>query len=100
MTLTAPAVEIKRGATVDVAGKVARKGPFKDPVTVKLNGLPVGLKAEPVTVAPDASDFTIKIVADANAADASASALATMTFQINKKDYVAPPTVLVVKVAK
>ncbi|MEO6809177.1 MAG: hypothetical protein ABI353_08690, partial [Isosphaeraceae bacterium] len=100
LTLTAPAIEIKPGATVDVTGKVVRKGAFKDPVTIKLNGLPAGLKAEPVTVAPEASDFTIKVVADAKAADASANAQAAMAFQINKKDYVTPPTPLAVKVAK
>ena len=45
-----------------------RKGPFKEPVTVKVNGLPAGLKADPVTVAAGAADFAVKVVADAKAA--------------------------------
>ncbi len=51
LELAAPTVEIKPGQTVEVKGKVVRKGSFKEPVTVKLDGLPAGVKAEPVTVA-------------------------------------------------
>ena len=47
--LAAPALEIKPGATVELKGKIVRKGAFDGPVTVKINGLPAGLKAEPVT---------------------------------------------------
>ena len=46
--LAAPGVEIKPGATVELKGKIVRKGTFDGPVTVKINGLPAGLKAEPV----------------------------------------------------
>ena len=70
ITLAAPGVEVKAGATVEVKGKVERKAPFKEPVTVKVDGLPAGLKAEPVTVAPTESDFTLKLVADPKAAAA------------------------------
>ena len=51
VTLTAPAVDVKPGSAAEVKGKVVRKGAFKEPVTVRLNGLPGGLKADPVTVA-------------------------------------------------
>ena len=98
--LAAPAVEVKAGGSVEVKGKVTRKGAFKDPVKVSINGLPAGLKAEPVTVAPDVSEFTIKISADGGAAAAMAGANVAMAFQINKKDYNTPPTPLAVKVAK
>jgi hypothetical protein len=100
LELSAPSIEVKAGATVELKGKVVRKGAFKEPVTVQLNALPAGLKADPVTVAPDAGEFTFKIVADAGAAAATANANATMKFQINKKDYGTPATALAVKVVK
>ncbi len=98
LELAAPSLELKAGATFELKGKVVRKGAFKEPVTVKVNGLPAGLKAEPATVAPEASEFTIKVVAEANAAVAMATSNVSMAFQINKKDYVTPPTSLAVKV--
>ena len=96
--LKSPTLELKAGATAEVAGKVVRRGGFKDPVTVKLNNLPAGLKAEPVTIAADASDFTLKVVAEEKAAAASASAAVAPVYQINKKDYPAPTAPLAVKV--
>ena len=36
-------------------------------MTVKINGLPAGLKADPVTVAGKDSSFVVKVVADAKA---------------------------------
>ena len=89
LTLATPAVEIKAGATIEVKGKVERKGAFKEPVAVKLNNLPAGLKADPVTVAPDKSEFVIKVIADAKAAPTTGTANVTLAFQVNKKDY--PP---------
>jgi hypothetical protein len=100
LELAAASVEIKAGASTEVKGKVSRKGPFKEPIKVSINGLPGGLKAEPVTVAPDASEFTITINADGGAAAAMANANVAMAFQINKKDYATPPTTLAVKVIK
>jgi hypothetical protein len=92
-------LEIQAGKEVELKGKVTRKGAFNEAVTVKLNGLPAGLKAEPVTVAADASEFTVKITADEKAAAASSSASVALAFQVNQKDYPAPPTApLTVKV--
>ena len=96
--LAGPSVEVKAGTTVEVKGKVARKGPFKEPVTVKLDALPAGLKADPVTVPPDQSEFTLKLVADPKAAAVEGKALAGLAFQINKKDYPTPTVPLAVKV--
>jgi len=96
--LTAAALEIKPGETREVKGKITRKGAFKDPVTVKVNGLPAGLKAEPVTVDPDASEFTLKVAADPKAAPATAAAAVALAFQVNKKDYPAPTAPLAIKV--
>jgi len=67
-------------------------------VTVKVAGLPAGLKADPVTLAPTESDFALKIVAEPSAAAASAAATVAPGFQINKKDYATPPAALAVKV--
>ena len=46
--LTTRALEVKAGASIEVKGKVVQKGTFKEAVAVKLNGLPAGLKADPV----------------------------------------------------
>ncbi len=96
--LAAASLEAQAGATVELKGKVLRKPPFQEPVTLKLTGLPAGLKADPVTVAPDKSEFTIPIVADAKAAAAQASTNLTIAFQISKKDYKTPPVPLALKV--
>jgi hypothetical protein len=98
LELEAPTIDVKAGETVELKGKVVRKGDFKEPVTVKLTGLPAGLKAEPVTVAPDASEFAVAIVAEPNAPAATAKANAALAFQLNKKDYPTPASPVAVKV--
>lgn len=98
--LEKPALEIKPGETVEFKGKIVRKGGFKEPVTLKITGLPKGLKADPITIAPDAADFNAKIIAEANAAPAADNALAAASFQINKKDYPAQSTGFAVKIVK
>ncbi len=90
--LASAAIEVKAGSTVELKGKVVRKAGFKEPVTVKLNGLPAGLKPEPVTVAADASEFLVMVVADEKASPATAAGTVALAFQVNKKDYPAPPT--------
>ena len=93
-------VEIKAGTTFELKGKVVRKGPFAEAVTLKLEGLPAGLKAEPasISVAPGKSDFSWKIVADPKAAPSTGSAKLSPAFQINKKDYATPPSSLAIKI--
>jgi hypothetical protein len=99
LEMSVKVVEIKPGATAELKGKLTRKGAFKNKVTVKVNGLPAGLKAEPVTVAADDTEFTLKLSADPKAAPATASASVALAFQVNKKDYPAPPSApLAVKV--
>ncbi len=98
--LPAPSVEIKAGATLEIKGKIVRKPSFKEAVKVQLNALPAGLKAEPVTVAADASEFTLKVVADAGANAAMANAQVAIAFQLNKKDYATPPAAIAIKVVK
>jgi len=98
LVLSTPAVQIKPGTTTEVKGKVERKGAFNEPVTVRLNGLPAGLKAEAVIVAPGASDFIMKIIADAKAAAGSATAHLVSAYQVGKKAYPTSPLALPVKV--
>jgi hypothetical protein len=98
LELAAPGIEVNAGEPVEVKGKITRKGTFKEEVTVKLDKLPAGLKAEPVKVAPDQSEFTLKVESDAKAAAADAKADLALVFQVAKKDYPIPATPLAVKV--
>ena len=98
LELARPGVEVKPGATVEVKGRIVRKGTFNEPVNVRVNGLPAGLKAEPATVAAGSSDFAVKIVAEPKAAPATAAAQVVLAFQVNKKDYPVPPAPLAIKV--
>jgi len=97
-SLEQPVLEIAPGATVELKGKVVRKGEFKEPVAVRVDGLPAGLTAEPATVAPDAADFVVKVVAAADAQPAEAAANAVAAFKLGDADYPFPPAPLAVKV--
>jgi hypothetical protein len=96
--LADPSVEVKAGEPAEVKGKITRKGTFKEEVTVKLNKLPAGLKAEPVKLAPDQTEFTLKIEAEPKAAATAAKAELALVFQVAKKDYPLPPATLAIKV--
>jgi hypothetical protein len=98
IALAAPALEVKAGTTAELKGSIIRKGTFDGPVTVRINGLPSGLKAEPVTIAGGAKDLVVKVAADAEAAATSASVQVALAFQVEKKDYPVPPKHLTVKV--
>jgi hypothetical protein len=96
--LAASGIEVRAGATAELKGKIVRKGAFDAPVTVKINGLPAGLKSEAVTVAKGSSSFVVKVTADAKAVTSSAGSQVALAFQVDKKDYSVPPTPLAVKV--
>jgi hypothetical protein len=96
--LPALAIEVKAGTTAELKGKITRKGAFDEPVTVKINGLPAGLKSEAVTVAKGSSSFVVRVTADAQAVATSAASQLALAFQVDKKDYSVPPTPIVVKV--
>jgi hypothetical protein len=98
VVLAAPTFEIKAGTTVEVKGKVRRKGAFKEPVTIRIHGLPAGLTADPAAVAPGASDFAVKVTAEPKAPAATATAQVVTAYQVNKKDYPTTPLPLAVKV--
>ena len=67
---------------------------------ITLTGLPAGLKADPVDLAPDTTDFTLKIQSEAAAAAAMGNAQVALAFKVAGKDYTFPPTALAVKVVK
>jgi hypothetical protein len=84
-------LEIKPGQTLELKGKVVRRGGFKEPLSVQLNGLPEGLKCDPVSVAPEAMEFSLSLVADAGAKPAEAKVqLALAAFKLAGKDYNTP----------
>jgi hypothetical protein len=96
--LATPNVEVKAGESAELKGKVERRGSFKEPVTVRVDGLPAGLKAEPVTIAPEAADFTLTLTAEPNAAAATAKAKVLLAAKLGGKDYNAPPIEAGVKI--
>ncbi len=98
LELAAKTLEIKSGTTVELKGKINRKGSFDAPVTIKINGLPAGLKADPVTIAGKESNFVVKVVAEPKAPAASADTRVALAFQVEKKDYSIAPSPLAVKV--
>jgi hypothetical protein len=96
--LATAAVDVKPGGSVEVKGKVARRGSFKEAVTVRVGGLPGGLKADPITVPASVGEFTLRIQADAKAPTATATAQLALAYQVGKKDYPSPRVPLTVKV--
>jgi hypothetical protein len=99
LELATKVLEVKPGTTALLKGKINRKGSFDAPVTVKINGLPAGLKADPVTVAGKESNFVVKVVAEPKAPVATADTRVALAFQVEKKDYSMTPYPLAVKVA-
>ena len=82
-------VTLKPGETFELRGRVERKAPFAGPVTVRLEGLPTGLSADPGVVPPERSDFTLKLIAAGDAPAATLASRLVAAFQVDKKDY--PP---------
>jgi hypothetical protein len=98
--LATPNLEIRPGQTVELKGKLVRRGEFKEPVKLELKALPGGLKADPVELAADVSEFTIQVVAEEGANAAEATGQIALTFQVAGKDYSTPPATVPVKVVK
>ena len=92
------AVEVAAGRTVEVRGRLVRNGPFREPVTLKLNGLPAGLDAEPMTVGPDDAEFALVIEAKPDVKAATADVQLAISLKLADKDYKTPPLPLTVKV--
>jgi hypothetical protein len=89
---------VKPGATLEVKGKLARKPSMKGEITVTADGLPAGLKADPVKVPATSSDFTIKITADKAAKAATGNATVKAAFKAGDKDYPALTSPVAIKI--
>jgi hypothetical protein len=98
LALEAGSVEARPGSTVEVKGKVVRKGLAVGPITVKINGLPAGVNSDPVIVAEGVSSFMMKLSVDSKAATSTTATQVALSFQLEKKDYTVPPAPLVLKV--
>jgi hypothetical protein len=98
LVLFSSAVEVRPGKAALVKGKIQRKGAFNEPITVRINGLPAGLKADLVRVEAGAAEFAVKIQADAKTAPATVTANLVSLYQVSKKDYPTAPVPLSVKV--
>ncbi len=99
LELGSPKIPIKAKSTYDLKGKLVRKGGMNGPVVLKINGLPAGLKCEPVTVAPTAADFVLKVVAEPKAPAATVKAQISLAYKVENKDYQTPPQPIDVVVA-
>lgn len=91
-------VSVKPTQTIEIKAKLARKPSAKTEVTLTVDGLPAGVKAEPVKVAPDAADFVIKLVADAGAKAGMGNATIKAAFKAGDKDYPPVTAPVVVKI--
>ena len=91
-------VELAAGTTTEVKGTLIRRGDFHDPVTVRIDGLPAGLKAEPVVIPPEAAEFTIKLNAEGTAKPIEAKVKIASSLKLGPKDYTPPPSILAIKV--
>ena len=98
LELAAKEITLTPGATAELRGKVSRVAPFAQEVVVKLEGLPAGVKAEPVRVAADVAEFTLTLKAADDAAPAQARANAVVAFKLGGKDYSGAPGPLALKV--
>jgi hypothetical protein len=98
LELAATEIDLTPGDSAELRGKVTRVAPFAQDVEVKLDGLPIGVKAAPVKVAADASDFTLTLEAAGDALPVAALADAVLAFKIGDKNAAGAPVRLSVKV--
>ena len=92
------AIEVIAGGSAEARGKIYRRGAFREPVTVQLDALPPGLRADPVVVRPEATDFAVRITADLKAAPTEATAQVKLALKLGPRDYATPSTPIAVKV--
>ena len=98
LELAAEEIALTPGATAELRGRVSRVAPFAQEVVVKLEGLPAGVKAEPVKVAADVAEFTLTLKAADDVAPVQARANAVLAFKLGGKDYSGEPGPLALKV--
>jgi hypothetical protein len=98
LELAATEIDLTPGDSAELRGKVTRVAPFAQDVEVKLDGLPVGVKAPPIKVAADASEFTLTLEAAGDAVPVAALANAVLAFRLGDKNAAGAPVPLSVKV--
>jgi len=100
--LSAPAVTLKPGQTVQVKGRIQRRPVFREAVQLKLDGLPAGvtLTAPLKAVPAGQSDFQFELRADAKAAPLSARLTLVPFATINGVPYSHPAVVLAAQIRK
>jgi hypothetical protein len=100
LELAATEIDLAPGDCAELRGKVTRVAPFAQEVEVKLDGLPAGVKAAPVKVAADASEFTLTLEAAGDAVPVPAAALAhaVLAFRLGDKNAAGAPVPLKLKV--
>jgi hypothetical protein len=98
LELAVEEIALKPGATAELKGRITRVAPFAQDVEVKLEGLPAGVKAEPVKVAAKASEFTLTLRAAADTARVEAHARVVLAFRLGDMPYSSAPRPLSLKV--
>jgi hypothetical protein len=98
LELAATEINLTPGGSAELRGKVTRVAPFAQEVEVKLDGLPVTIKAAPVKVAADASEFTLTLEAAGDAVPVAALANAVLAFKLGDKNAAGAPVPVTVKV--
>ena len=81
---------LRRGDTFPLRVVINRKGGFAEPVTITASGLPAGVTAAPVTIAPSADSTVLIIKANADAAPAIANITLTGTAKVADKAITQP----------
>jgi hypothetical protein len=94
--LLTPSLSLVPGQTIALKGRLQRQPVFKEPVQLKLEGLPKGvtLAAPAQMVAGKASDFAIDLKVDSKAAAASPTLTLTCSTTIAGTVYAHPPVKL------
>jgi hypothetical protein len=91
-------IDLRPGDSAELSGTVTRVAPFAQEVEVKLEELPAGVKAAPVKVAANASEFTITLVAGADTVPGAVQVKAVLGFALGGKNSTSAPVPLSVKV--
>jgi hypothetical protein len=94
-------LDVMPGQMVTLKGKITRHPMFKEPVQLKLDGLPAGvaLTAPPKAVAADQSEFQLELKVDAKAAAATAKLTLNASAIIGGQNYAHPPVTVPIEVS-
>jgi hypothetical protein len=91
---------LRPGETAALEGRLRRHSVFKEPVQIKLDGLPAGVTAAaPQPVGADRTDFRIELKADAKAPAAAGNLTLTCSATLAGTAYAHPPVAVPFEVA-